>query len=173
MDGGVTVAQMGISGVFLALIGIFVIMILIGRLFRERKDIEAEAVFDRPTEIESTSVALGDSGGEPATVDANPSREPATVEADPSREPATVEAEDEPFVLPVTPITLVPASLISGATLALHLYDKGELALGETRRFEVDGIKRTVTLLAAGYMNRARVDGEEIAFMLTRVAEAE
>jgi len=103
----------------------------------------------------------------------------AATAADPSRDQArraqeaTVDPEDLPFTLPETPITMVPASLISGATLALHLYDKGELALGETRRFEVDGIPRTVALLAAGYMNRARVDGEEVAFSLTRVAPDE
>ena len=154
MDGWVTITEMGISGVFLALMGVFVFMILVGRLFRGRKDDGADAGFARPTEIEASSVPLPD-----------PSRDQAR-----RAQEATVEPEDEPFVLPVTPITMVPSSLVSGATLALHLYDKGELALGETRRFETDGIPRIVTLLAAGYMNRARVDDEEIAFMLTRVA---
>ena len=114
--------------------------------------------------------------GRNAAAAADPGREPVE---DPSkleeRSRATVdpEPEDLPFTLPETPITMVPASLISGATLALHLFDKGELALGEPRRFEVDGIPRTVTLLAAGFMNRARVDGEEVAFSLTRVAPDE
>jgi len=102
-----------------------------------------------------------------AEEDDNPEPEPIGAEK------PLLQPDDEPFTLPETPLHMVPSSMIGAAALALHLYDRGALALGEARGLETDGIPRTVTLLAVGTMNRARVDGEEIVFARTRIAPDE
>lgn len=142
----------GLGAVFAGLLILFGAMALMGWILHGRKVARAAAV--APPEPPSDEV---EAEAPPVVV----------VAAD------DVEPEEEPFVLPKTPETLVPSSLVSAAVLALHFYDKGALALGETRRLDVDGIPRTVTLLAEGFMNRARVDGEEVIFSRSRIAPQE
>ncbi|MFH1531100.1 MAG: OadG family protein [Pseudomonadota bacterium] len=152
------ISVMGFGAVFSGLLILFGLMALMGWFFSRRKVAALEAGQPAPE-----SAAGGSPGPEAAQEE--PPAEAAEVESEPG--------EDDPFVLPETPAHRVPASLISSAAFALHLYDKGRLALGETRSLTVDGIPRTVTLLAAGFMNRARVDGEEIVFSQTRIAPEE
>ena len=116
--------------------------------------------------VQSIDSPAGDPVGGSSGADSGP-------ETPPTGEAEEEESEDKPITLPETPVHMIPSSLISGAALALHLYDKGGLALGETRSLDVDGISRTVTLLAVGYTNRATVDGEEIVFSRSRIAPNE
>ena len=152
-----SISVTGFAVVFSGLLILFGFMALMGWFFHGRK---LTAAAELPV---AESQANGASG--PGSAPDGPPTEVAQVD--------TESGEDEPFVLPETPGHMVPSSLISGAALALHLYEKGGLALGEPRYLEVDGIPRTVTLLAVGFSNRARVDGEEIVFSQTRIAPDE
>ncbi len=144
------ISMTGLGAVFAGLAILFGLMTLLGWIFYGRAAaLEAKAEPD-----------VGGASGPDSAPEG-----PPTVEPEPE--------EDEAFVLPETPVHMIPSSLISGAALALHLYDKGGLVLGENRSLVVDGISRTVTLLAVGYTNRATVDGEEIIFSRTRIAPDE
>ncbi len=154
--GGISVT--GIGAVFAGLLVLFGFMTLLGWIFYGRKQAEAA----------EPETDVGGPSGPNVGAEAPPTEETEDDEDDEDGEP-----EEEPFVLPETPAHLVPSSLISGAALALHLFDKGQMALGESKRLEVDGLPRTVVLLAVGTMNRARVDGEEIVFSRSRIAPEE
>jgi len=153
-----SISVTGFAVVFCGLMILFGFMALMGWFFHGRKVTAAAELLPVPE-----SPARGASG--PDSAPEGPPSEVVEVESE--------SVEDEPFVLPETPGHMVPSSLISGAALALHLYEKGGLALGEPRNLEVDGIPRMVTLLAVGFANRARVDGEEIVFSQTRIAPDE
>ena len=159
--GGISLT--GIGAVFAGLAILFGFMTLLGWIFYGRKQVAAGAGAELDSTVGGPSRA--DSGR-----DAPPTEDGADADAAADAED---EPEEEPFVLPETPPYLVPSTLISGAALALHLYDKGALGLGVAQQLEVDGLPRKVVLLAVGTMNRARVDGEEIVFSRTRIAPEE
>jgi hypothetical protein len=154
--GGISLT--GIGAVFAGLVILFGFMTLLGWFFSGRKPVVTVEVGSEP--------AVGGASG-PDEAAQGPTDEVEGAAEEPG------EPEEEPFVLPETPPHLVPSTLISGAALALHLYDEGALALGQAQQLEVDGLPRKVVLLAVGTMNRARVDGEEIVFSRTRIAPEE
>jgi hypothetical protein len=61
-------------------------------------------------------------------------------------------------------------TLLAAAVMAHHLYERNLLQLGRPTSFLLLGRERQVTLLSAGHVNRALVDGEEVVFNLSEVA---
>ncbi|MBM4372519.1 MAG: hypothetical protein FJ098_12740 [Deltaproteobacteria bacterium] len=137
------------------------------KVFRlaSRLDAGAPAGPEPPAPPVSPGVAADGQAPEPGTVTAPP--------PSPDPEPTPPPAAEEAFVLPGTPRWYVPVSMVAAAGVALHLFDGRRLPLGKTVRVHADGIPRTVTLLAVGTLNRARVDGEEVVFARSLVAPDE
>lgn len=100
---------------------------------------------------------------------------PAPAATTPPSSSESVDAASDSPLRHAKPLANAPSqgvrlSVLAAATVALDQYDSGHLALGQSSHVKVRGAAHEVVVVAAGYPDRVRVDGEEVTVLRSRVA---
>lgn len=154
-----TITITGICTVFTGLAILYLFMVLLNWIFKR-------------TSILNGEQSAGAAAAEPVSTSAEdePALEAASTPRTMGREPyQNGEPLPPGWSLPKDPARVALAA-VSAALLATHLFDHRRLNLGEECSLKVEGKPHRVSLLSVGHVNRAMVDGEEIAFFRSRVA---